>query len=212
MGNLCPCHTRKKSLRCRGVGQPNWYDYDQGVLHYIGTANKTHPYENPHANGEVVVSMSSVDIGHEYDGYNIVRNGSPERFVQYKPDAEVNSTQDIMASWISIDLGELRRLLCTSYVLRADRSGAVPRNWEFQGSHDGSEWRTLIRHEEDDTLLEWALSVALWPVKERNERFRFRYFRLWQFGPNSRGGHKLACAGIELYGFLYQDPNDPPDD
>jgi hypothetical protein len=43
--------------------------------------------------------------------------------------------------------------------------------------------------------------MAVWAVKSQQA---FRIFRVLQRGPNANGQNYLMCAGIELWGVLFQ--------
>ena len=110
-------------------------------------------------------------------------------------------TDNATNSWMSVDLGEGRSLVPSHYCLRSDRhvDHHKLRNWELQGSLDGTTWQTLRRHENDASLAEVAMSTAAWPVHAGGQGYR--HFRIFQTGQTSAwGGHHLMCAGIELYG------------
>lgn len=164
---------------------------DHGVLHYLGTQGGTREYQNPHQTGAVMTDVSSK-----------LRSYAAHRFVQHEPDGESNGTHsDPNASWMKVMLGSGARLEPDHYCLRHGGAAGdnVLRNWELQGSNDGSEWVTLRKHEDDDSLLLTGFSTASWPVEARGA---FAQFRVFQTDENSDGNHSLACAGIELWGAL----------
>ena len=108
-------------------------------------------------------------------------------------------TADAPGSWIAIDLGEGRSLVPDHYCLRSDKhSNHKLRNWQLQGSLDGTTWHTLRRHENDASLAGVAMSTAAWPVDAGGQGYR--HFRIFLTGQTSVGAHCLMCAGIELYG------------
>eukprot|EP00908_Phaeocystis_cordata_P021292 Transcript_3641.p1 GENE.Transcript_3641~~Transcript_3641.p1 ORF type:complete len:480 (-),score=132.37 Transcript_3641:103-1491(-) len=159
-----------------------------GVLHYIGTRGGRAVYRNPHEAGEVVASASSLIVG------NITN------FVQHSHEQPVYTfTDNATNSWMSVDLGEGRSLVPDHYCLRSDRNpSSKPRNWELQGSLDGTTWQTLRRHENDASLADYSMSTAAWPVDAGGQGYR--HFRIFQTGQTGGGSHHLMCAGIELYG------------
>ena len=117
-------------------------------------------------------------------------------------------TKDETDAWLTVDLGDSRRLAVAHYSLRSDHQGGyAPRNWELQGagSADGP-WTTLRRHANDDSLAPTEYSMADWPVE--GQAAPWRHFRIFQTGVNSRGNNgcnrELNCGGIELYGTLVE--------
>ena len=166
-----------------------------GVLYHIGTAGGTLFYQNPHTAGDVVVSWSSVG------------EGSVDHFVQHRHASPVASyTNNVVNSWMQVDLGPDRSLRPTHYCLRHDATnGHAPMNWRLEGSNDGTNWTTLSNHTNDQSMLQnQRMSEANFTLANVNERYR--WFRIFQHGPNasrreSENSH-LMCAGIELYGDL----------
>ena len=114
-----------------------------GVLHYIATDGCKRAYSNPHDAGLVVASMSSVAND---------QHSQPMRFVQgASHDNQNNLTKNVAGSWMAVDLK--RPLAATHYCLRSDKQvNNVLRNWQLEGSNDGSSWSTLREHANDTSL------------------------------------------------------------
>eukprot|EP00729_Bicosta_minor_P032627 gene32627-biopygen4724 len=164
-----------------------------GVLHWIGTGCGTKEYANPHGKpGGVVAKMSSV------------QSGEASRFVEHAPLNESNLTDSTANSWMSVDLGEGRRLAPDYYCLRHGYSGGIYRlrHWRLEGSNDDSTWTLLKTHANDQALPDQGWSTASWPIEAAADGASYRYFRIFQTGKNSGGYDDLMCAGIELYGLL----------
>jgi hypothetical protein len=189
-----------------GNNKPASFD-GKGVLHGIGTNAGTRPYTNPHemsahGAGGLVASMSSVDPC----GYG----STPGRFVMHNHDGNsLNSTDDTPNSWMSVALGQCRRLVPTHYCLRHGYHYGDNRllHWRFEGSNDGASWIVLKDHTDDTSSFpDHGYSVAEWPVDPREalhaESHGFRRFRIIQTRKNSGSSDSLHCAGIELYGEL----------
>ena len=122
-------------------------------------------------------------------------------FVQHSHEQPVHCfTYNATDSWMAVDLGEGRALVPDHYCLRSDGYSRHHklRNWELQGSLDGTTWQTLRRHENDTSLAVVSMSTAAWPVHAGGQGYR--HFRIFQTGQTSTGDHLLNCAGIELYG------------
>jgi hypothetical protein len=182
------------------------------VLHYIGTNERTTPFaQDQLAPAGVRAAMSSVYAG---------RGCSPDRFLLHAHDgATPNFTNNTPNAWMSVDLGQGRRLAPTHYCLRHGNSGGSARllRWRFEGSTDGANWTVLREHthtKADCPFPDHGFSVAAFPVDPPAAAAAgggaaggFRHFRIIQTGKNSDGKDYLGkdylvCAGIELYGVL----------
>ena len=162
------------------------------MLFHLGTAGGTRAYQNPHAAGAVVASMSSVG------------NGDPPRFVEHTHASPVfNYTANLADSWMAVDL-KAARLVPNHYALRSDGNRNFKlRSWRLEASNDGQAWTILRAHSSDASLGDEPMSVAAWPLDAAAVAGRsFRHFRIVQTGPNSSNLNHLMCAGIELYGVL----------
>ncbi len=162
------------------------------MLFHLGTAGGTRAYQNPHAAGAVVASMSSRD------------DGDPARFVEHTHASPVcNQTACVADSWMAVDL-KAARLVPNHYALRSAAHGSHKlRHWRLEASNDGQAWTILRAHGSDASLRDEPMSVAAWPLDAAAVAGRsFRHFRIVQTGPNSSGTNHLVCAGIELYGVL----------
>ncbi len=166
------------------------------MLFHLGTAGDTRAYQNPHAAGAVVASMSSVGTS------------DPPRFVEHTHASPVhNHTSNAADSWMAVDL-KTARLVPNHYALRSTpyASDYKLRNWALQASNDNATWTTLRQHSSDVSLADQPMSVAAWPLDAAAVGGRaFRHFRILQTGPNSSGNNHLMCGGIELYGVLTDD-------
>jgi hypothetical protein len=166
------------------------------VLFHLGTAGGTRAYQNPHAAGAVVASMSSTNGTY----------GDPSRFVEHTHASPLyNQTASAANSWMAVDL-KAARLVPNHYALRSDMNDSGRhklRSWRLEASNDGQAWTILRAHSSDANLGDGPMSVAAWPLDAAAVAGRsFRHFRIVQTGPNSAGTNHLMCAGIELYGVL----------
>lgn len=199
-----------------------------GALYHIATqgssasSDSVRPWENPagewaedHSGqcptysqtvaGRVAVSWSSVGHGFSGPPSNLVCGPAREGFIG--PPGSVSSTgYGDPHQWMAIDLGESRRLKVSGYALR--NGGNAPwalRHWELQGSAtaDGP-WVTLDARHDDKTIAgRWG--AAYWAVNQKIESGdATRHVRIVQTGQNAAGYHHLCCAGLELYGILFE--------
>ena len=190
-------------------GMPHTFD-TFGVLFWLGSAGMTKGYTNPHKTGEVDVTMSGKFLHFGEDGEDDPLGvddadpfGAAERFVMHAHDGRsCNLTNGEPFSWMAVDLGEERTLICDHYCLRHgnDDGNFRLRRWRLEGSNDGEQWVSLKEHRSNEWLADQAFSVGSWPVECNGKAYR--HFRVLQTGINSAGRHELCCAGIELYGEL----------
>jgi hypothetical protein len=177
---------------------------ENGVIWHIATKGNTRLYCNPHTFGDVVASRSSDGVfGGGYVGH-LVGNIS-----------EINTTANIQNSWMAVDLGTRRSLVINHLCLRFGWSSTGPtvhfiKNFELQGSNDGTNWDLIKRFENDNfNEIDACPSPknfgkeqpwAHWAIEAPNKSYQ--QFRILQFGPNwgGEGGNVLALSGIELYG------------
>jgi hypothetical protein len=140
---------------------------------------------NPVKSGQIAVT-SSGKIGH-HDDLSVLFEDTPEPFY----------TNDVMGSWICIDLKH-RRLSLTKYWLKSHSCSSNGRlvEWALFGSQDGTSWN-LIDNQKDDKLNELGAS-ACYTLKQATPPYR--WFKLQQTGRNSKGWHNLRLGQIEFFG------------
>jgi hypothetical protein len=182
---------------------------ENGVIWHIATKGGTRLYCNPHKSGDVVASRSSDGVFGGGDVGNLVGNIS-----------EINTTANKQNSWMAVDLGARRSLVVNHLCLRFGWSSTGStihfiKNFELQGSNDGTNWDLIQRFENDNFNNKDPCPSpknfgkeqpwAHWNITAPNESHR--QFRILQFGPNWGEGHVLALSGIELYGDLSEITN-----
>ena len=113
-------------------------------------------------------------------------------------------------SWFSIELSDELKINVMSYSLRHDDNDPngnymsnFLRNWNFEGSNDGSKWITLMEHKNDESLNEKHLSHT-WHINPDNSDVSesYKMFRIYTTGPDSDADFFLCCGGFEIYGHL----------
>ena len=138
-----------------------------------------------------------------------------------------NFTKDLPDSWMAVDLGLNRSLKLSHYALRGgDRYGTdALRNWQlqvraaltrlislpadglvWQASQDGCTWTVLKEHTNDKSLCDKDFPTVVWPV---SPGLGFRHFKIWGVDVNNNSNHSVNCAGIELYGEVQLQADDP---
>jgi len=166
-------------------------DFDQkGIIYYLGTRKGKSPWMNPHDGGIVQVTSSSLENG---SLNSLVGNAPPSGGYLY-----TNSTAN---SWFMLDLKE-NKAKVSHYTIRHGYNGGsyFPRNWQFQGSENGSSWVTLKNHVNDSSI-STSMGSKTFAVEHKNPPF-FRYFRIYGSGTNSSGDNYLMVSGLEMYGQL----------
>jgi hypothetical protein len=74
-----------------------------------------------------------------------------------------NSQVQMKKSNLQIKLEDSRRLRPTGYALRIG-TNIAPRNWDFQASKNGKEWKTLSMHRDDPTIPTNVGGAGYWRV------------------------------------------------
>eukprot|EP00762_Andalucia_godoyi_P006944 ANDGO_08281.mRNA.1 BTB/POZ domain-containing protein At2g30600 len=180
---------------------------DNGVFYYIGSKGHTHPWTNPHSNGDVVVSCSSPRN----------RFSHSEFVVDRRTHSTVFFTSPTHQPWVAVDLGEKYRLLCTRYTLRHDSSASnFLRSWDFQASDDGQSWSCLRTHRNDTSISHSRACISFLvstssqghPLPQDAQQLRestcrpYRHFRVIMRDCSSSGSDQMVLSNLELYGFL----------
>jgi len=158
---------------------------NQGICYWLGTNGGKSPWQNPADMRQVVVRYSSI----MHDSAPAEKLLSPETLrIVTKPDPK---------SWFSFDFGS-RKIRPTAYMVRHYLSWDTEalRNWNFEASNDGMEWK-VIREHRGDVSLKKKGQEFVFPV-QCNEFYSS--FRLYQTGPNSNRHHYLAISGFDIFG------------
>eukprot|EP00656_Telonema_subtile_P044426 TRINITY_DN50685_c0_g1_i1.p1 TRINITY_DN50685_c0_g1~~TRINITY_DN50685_c0_g1_i1.p1 ORF type:complete len:353 (+),score=75.09 TRINITY_DN50685_c0_g1_i1:173-1231(+) len=169
----------------------------EGLLYWIGTKEGTErDWRNPAMTGDVNVTVSSKD------------GGSGSGALARMPSKLCTENQE--DSWVALRFLK-HRITVHGYALRLSRpcgdmaAGVcyAPRSWVLEASDDGDYWEAIHEHH-NDSLLSLEKPVALWKVTSTDNPFC--HLRIRMTGPNARGTeggrHRLAIAGIELYGIV----------
>lgn len=168
---------------------PTFPAIPQGIMYWLGTKEGTQAqWQNPATDGTVAVHASSVERGH------------PHSLIDREP-LEL-WTQDVPASWLSVDLGRFR-VLPHAYMLRhgGNYKADSLRNWDFQGSIDGKSWVVLKRHSHDSSLSSPFATATF--VLDKPATIPYQWFRIIQTGHNSSNHNFLVLSGLELFGELW---------
>lgn len=161
---------------------------ENGILYHIGTHGKTHPWVNPAESGLVNVEASSLQHNSK-EASSVVGRELVRCVTQPNPN-----------QWFMIDLLE-RRVVPKLYTLRhySTYDTEALRNWQLEGSNDGTNWIILRKHVNDSTLVAKG-QAHTWELSGVEESFSM--FRVFMTGKNSNDHWYLSLSGFEIYGTL----------
>lgn len=171
-------------------------DFDKyGVFYWMGSNFRTIAWEHPSNNSDqakrVIASRSSD------------KEGSARDLLDHEHIKKKRScTEAEKESWWRVELSKKYSLYLTHYTLRhgRDNGDSFLRNWQLEGSLDGSTWKVLKKHNNDNSLRKPSSYTATWSVEEETGAFRF--FQIVQTGKNSSKDFGIYLTGMELYGVL----------
>ncbi|MEH1853443.1 MAG: discoidin domain-containing protein [Nostoc sp.] len=153
-----------------------------GLFYYLGSSKKTTAWVNP-SGGGVIISASSTESGVLS---SLTDRASSEWF------SNINAN-----NWVQFQLVSCK-LQCSKYSIktRANNVDYYPRNWQLQGSNDGTTW-DVIDSQVNNTALN---SVSQWLTLSVTSTTAYSYFRILQNGNDSSGTGYLCLGEVELYG------------
>lgn len=199
-----PPHHFVTSRDSSGALQPFGTD---GLIHSLGTNMGERPWQNPHLCGDLVCCWSSVaELSNQSRFVSHPRERAYIHCSQTKPTFFLTDAERRLAppddAWMAVDLGPGRSIALEHYALRNDGCGEdALRSWELHGAQSlTGPWITLRVHAEDRSLATEPYAEAIWRIDCDTA---FRCFRILQ--RSVLGGdtdYAIACAGIELYGWL----------
>ncbi|MEH1771702.1 hypothetical protein, partial [Nostoc sp.] len=155
----------------------------EGLFYYLGTSGLTTTWSNPVAGSSLIVTASTTEGG-------TVASLSDRIASEWYSNIAANN-------WVKYQI-TTGKLICNHYSIRS-RSNNVdyyPRNWQLQGSNDGTNWAVLdeqVNNTDISSVSQW-LSLPVTPTTA------YSYFRLLQNGIDSSGVGYLCLGEVELYG------------
>jgi len=165
------------------------HDFDEnGILYFLGTNRKTCSWVNPADIDQVIVSALSLQ--HNSEPKNAMVGRTSVRCV-----SQPNPYQ-----WFEIDFLD-RRIIPAKYSLRhySSYDTEALRNWNLEGSNDGTNWVCLRSHKDDASIISRGQSFS-WDLPGITESYS--RFRILMTGKNSNDHWYLALSGFEIYGKL----------
>eukprot|EP01083_Nonionella_stella_P080141 220057_1 len=168
------------------------HDYDtNGIVYFLGTNFGEEQWENPSERGLIALnSLSGWNAGSVNDMVGRTCNQS----------WSYHKTEN---NWITIDFGEKLKVKPTGYTLQySNNEGACEwylRNWNLEGSNDGSDWTVIKHHKNDETFTKTNESHT-WTWSDCNTYYQ--QFRIKMTGKNAEGRWIIAYTALEIYGYL----------
>lgn len=180
-----------------------------GVLYFLGSEGKRKQYTNPCVLGKVECFMSSKE--HCF--------GFEHKFASYLQDGP-NRTADRPNSSMTLDLDN-NRVKATHYCMRHDNvnSGFLI-NWRLLASNSlTGDWVTLDERKGMHNALNGIYKEAAFHIPSSPAASKaYRYFKVLQLDRNANKNFSLHIGGFDLFGTLYEYPedaenvDDPPSD
>eukprot|EP01084_Bolivina_argentea_P018780 34949_1 len=165
-------------------------DYDKnGILYFLGTNYGKEEWENPAVRGLVKLNSSGWSKGSINDMV-----GRTYKWSYSSPKK---------GSWVTIDFGGNMKIKPNAYTLQYtnNEGGAYLflRNWNFEGSNDGSNWEIIKQHT-DDTTFNKKNESHTFTINDCNKYYQ--YFRIKMTGKTSDNHWFFVYTMLEIYGHL----------
>eukprot|EP01083_Nonionella_stella_P119377 356793_1 len=163
-------------------------DFDtNGIVYAIATHYGQTQWTNPAKQRLITIQSSGWTLGNVED-------------VLARPHVEGGCKTDYTPNaWLSFDFGAATKIKASHYTLRHHGGrGLALRNWNFEASNDGTNWKALRQHENDTHLYEFY-DTHTWAI-DANEYYQM--FRIFMTGKDSGSCWFLSCGGFEIYGHL----------
>jgi len=178
---------RKSGLEFKYVS-----DWDtNGILYWLGSEKGTSTsWNNPYSSGKIAMANSQHGgMSGSLDAI-VARSGS---------SCWIPSTNYTMnGNWFTIDFKTIE--ICPNYYTLRDSTGGGGyqlRNWNLEGSRDGSTWEIIRSHVSDTTISSQGNS-GRWPLT--TDKF-YRHLRVITTNYDASGtSYFLFCSGFEVYG------------
>eukprot|EP01083_Nonionella_stella_P174299 603837_1 len=169
------------------------HDYDtNGILYFLGTNYGIGQWRNPAERGLIAISL--------LDDTDFIVGSINDMVGRTCTQTYTNENEH---NWVAIDFGAKLKIKPTGYTLQYGntRGGCewYLRNWNFEGSNDGSNWSIIKQHKKDTTFTELKQSHT-WIWSDCNTYYR--HFRIKMTGKNAFGDWIIAYAALEIYGYL----------
>lgn len=171
-------------------------DFDnKGVIYAMGSSFGKTKWANPSSTSDLSMTVTATRSSDKVGSANNLLDNIHDPVVE-------SGTKSDNEAWWCVALSEEYSLHLTHYTLRhgLNAGHSFLRNWQLEGSLDGSYWEVLKIHENDLKLGQPPPYIATWKIDRKVEAFR--YFKIVQKGKNSTNTYNLYLSGIELYGEL----------
>lgn len=176
-------------LKCEQIGLNYQSDFDNnGFFYFISTKERKQDWKNPLEERLISVTPSSSKFG-KINGIFDRKN------IEFY-------TEDVKGSNIVISIeGSGFKLCPNAYSIKHGYNfgSFMLKNWNLEGSNDGTTWKVIKEHKDDSSLASKGYATSTWQL-ECSEPFL--YFRVITTGLNHNGSNHLMLGGIEFYGTL----------
>lgn len=171
-----------------------------GVCYFAGQSySPAGVWTNPHTLGTVFVTRNN--------------SGSPPEAIVDRAAQSGGATSNTANSWITIDLGDRRKLRLTDYtLLHSGTTNDAIRRWKMRGSNsvasnieadiDAATWTDLDVRDPDSTMSAGSVNEYATFTANAGSSERFRWIQLLNTGLNGSSRNTLAIVELEFYGNL----------
>jgi hypothetical protein len=170
-------------------------DFDEnGILFWLGTFQKTAPYQHP-----CDIGLAKVNPLKFYCGT------TKQAFSHEMPPAQNWLERGVPNSWAEIEFFH-NTIIPTAYTLRHGYpiKGHAIRHWNFEARNPNEEWEILREHRNDTSIpgndMNDTATFFLPPTKTMKQ---YSIFRIYQVAETENNSPYLMMAGFELYGYLF---------
>jgi len=170
-------------------------DFDEnGILYWLGTFQKTAPYQHPCDIGLAIVSPLKFYCG-----------TTKQAFSHNMPVAQNWLEKGVPHSWAEIELLH-NTIIPTAYTLRHGYpiKGHAMRHWNFEARNPDEDWEILLEHRNDESIPGNDMNdTATFFLPPRKKMKQYSIFRIYQTGETVDYSPYLMMAGFEIYGYLF---------
>jgi hypothetical protein len=170
-------------------------DFDEnGILFWLGTFQKTAPYQHPLDIGLVKVNPLKFYCG-----------TTKQAFSHEMPISQNWNEKGVPNSWAEIEFLH-HTVIPTAYTLRHGYpiKGHAMRHWNFEARNPNEEWEILLEHRDDTSIPGNDMNdTATFFLPFKKNMKQYSIFRIYQTGETADRSPYLMLAGFEIYGYLF---------
>jgi len=170
-------------------------DFDEnGILFWLGTFEKTSPYQHPCDIGLAKVAPAKFYCG-----------TTKQAFSHTMPISQNWLEKGVPNSWAEFELLH-HTIIPTAYTLRHGYpiKGHAIRHWNFEARNPNEEWEILSEHRNDTSIPGNDMNdTATFFLPQTKAMKQYSIFRIYQVGETENNSPYLMMAGFEIYGYLF---------